>query len=222
MILLRGVHDHALRAQGRAERRVPIKCTGRPSGSVSGNRAGPAARDNGIVATWHEFESSAPQMAAAAAMLWPGITALGRGQPAPPGTPCFPVAFLATVRPDGSPRLHPFCPVLAGGRLLAAIPRSSPKGNDLRREPRCAIHSLPGPEDDELSIRARAREAGNDPRLRAAALAVVTRSGVGGMIQTVSDDPIFEFDIVRVDTARWLDIGQPGTRPVRQTWRARP
>lgn len=32
------------------------------------------------------------------------------------------------------PRLHPFCPVLAGGRLLAAIPRSSPKGNDLRRE----------------------------------------------------------------------------------------
>ena len=150
-------------------------------------------------------------MAAAAAMLWPGITALGRGQPAPPGTPCFPIAFLATARPDGSPRLHPFCPVLAGGRLLAAIPRSSPKGNDLRREPRCAIHALPGPEDDELSIRARAREAGNDPDLRAAALAVVTRSGAGGMIQTVSNDPIFEFDILRVDTARWLDIGQPGT-----------
>jgi len=34
----------------------------------------------------------------------------------------------------------------------------------------------------------------------------------------VSDDPVFEFDIVRVDTARWLDIGQPGTRLVRQTW----
>ena len=108
-------------------------------------------------------------MAAAAAMLWPGITALGRGRPAPPGTPCFPVTFLATIRPDGSPRLHPFCPVLAGGRLLAAIPRSSPKGNDLRREPRCAIHALPGPKDDELSIRARAREAGNDLGLRAAA-----------------------------------------------------
>lgn len=60
-----------------------------------------------------------------------------------------------------------------------------------------------------------------DPVLRAAALAVVTRRGVGGMIQTVSNDPIFEFDIVRVDTARWLDIGQPGTRPVRQTWQAR-
>jgi hypothetical protein len=41
------------------------------------------------------------------------------------------------------------------------------------------------------------------------------------MIQTVSNDPIFESGIVRVDTARWLDIGQPGPRPVRQTWRAR-
>jgi hypothetical protein len=37
----------------------------------------------------------------------------------------------------------------------------------------------------------------------------------------VSNDPIFEFDILRVDTARWPGIGQPGTRPVRQTWRAR-
>jgi len=50
---------------------------------------------------------------------------------------------------------------------------------------------------------------------------VVTRSSVSGMIQTVTNDPIFEFDILRIDTARWLDIGQPGTRPVRQTWRAR-
>ena len=39
------------------------------------------------------------------------------------------------------------------------------------------------------------------------------------MIETVTSDPIFEFDIVRVDAARWLDIGQPGTRAVRQTWK---
>ena len=50
---------------------------------------------------------------------------------------------------------------------------------------------------------------------------MVTRSGVGGMIATVPDDPIFDFDIARVDTARWLDIGQPCTRPVRQTWGSR-
>lgn len=41
------------------------------------------------------------------------------------------------------------------------------------------------------------------------------------MIETVTDDPIFEFDIVRVDAARWLDIGHRGTRAVRQSWKAR-
>jgi Pyridoxamine 5'-phosphate oxidase len=173
------------------------------------------------VASWQELESGAPEIAAVAAMLWPGITALHRGEPAPPGKPWFAIAFLATSRPDGSPRLHPFCPVLADGRLLAAIPRSSPKGNDLRRDPRCAIHALPGPQDDELSITARARDVTDEPGLRAAVLALVTSSGVGGMIETVSTDPIFEFDISRVDVGKWLDIGQPGTRPVRQTWRAR-
>jgi hypothetical protein len=48
----------------------------------------------------------------------------------------------------------------------------------------------------------------------------VTPSGLGGMIETTSTDPLFEFDIRRVDVARWLDIGQRGTRAVRQTWRA--
>jgi len=51
-------------------------------------------------------------------------------------------------------------------------------------------------------------------------IAVVTRTGVGGMIETVSKDPVFEFDIVRVDVAMWLGIGQRGTRAVRRTWRA--
>jgi hypothetical protein len=91
----------------------------------------------------------------------------------------------------------------------------------VRRDPRCAIHALPGPDDDELAIRARAVEVGQDRAVRAAIIAVVQPSGVGGMIETVTTDPVFEFDIVRVDAARWLDIGQPGTRAVRQTWKAR-
>jgi hypothetical protein len=45
-------------------------------------------------------------------------------------------------------------------------------------------------------------------------------SEVGGMIETVRDDPIFEFDVIRVDVARWLDIGQPGTRAERQAWKS--
>ncbi len=106
----------------------------------------------------------------------------------------FAISYLATVRRDGSPRLHPFCPILADGRLFAAIPRSSPKGWDLRRHPRCAIHALPGPEDDEFSIRASALEVTDDAPKRALVRDIVVNSRVGGMIKTVSNDPLFEFD----------------------------
>ena len=170
------------------------------------------------MASWHEFEVAAPEMAGVAARLWPGITALSRFGDPPAAGPCFSVAYLATTRPDGSARLHPFCPILADGRLFAAIPRSSPKGWDLRREPRCAIHALPGPDDDELAIRAHAREVGADFGIRALVVAIVSRSEVGGMIETTSADPLFEFDLVQVDTARWLDIGKVGTQAVRMRW----
>jgi hypothetical protein len=174
------------------------------------------------VPTWAQFESEAPEIAAYASRLWPGVSALGRGGPMPAGEPTFMVAYLATVRRDGAPRLHPFCPIIAGGRLLAAIPLPSPKGHDLRRDPRCVIHAMPGPDDDELCIRAIAMEVTNDDEKRALVRHVVARSGVGGMIESTSRDPLFEFDLQQVDVAQWLDIGQPGTRAERQTWRAAP
>lgn len=151
-------------------------------------------------------------------MLWPGIHALHRGERRAVPQPWFDVAYLATVRRDGSPRLHPFCPVLAAGSLYAAIPKASPKGNDLRRDPRCVIHAMPGPADDELCIRANAMEVSDDEAKRAAVVAICAASEVGGMIETMSNDPLFEFDLVRVDVARWLDIGQPGTRAERRTY----
>lgn len=172
------------------------------------------------MASWATFEAQAPELAAVAGRLWPGITALNRGEAPPAGAPTFAISYLATVRRDGGPRLHPFCPILASGRLFAAIPWSSPKGWDLRRDPRCVIHALPGPEDDELCIRALAVEVSRDPAARALVRSAVAESEVGGMIETVSDDPLFELDLEQVDVARWLDIGRPGTRAVRQQWRA--
>jgi hypothetical protein len=147
------------------------------------------------VATWAAFEEAAPEQAAVAAQLW--------SEP-------FPIAYLATVRPDGAPRLHPFCPVRAGGRLYAVIPPQSPKGNDLRRDGRCVVHALPGPDDAELCIRARAVERTEDEVTRATLLDVVEATGVGGMIETTRVHPIFELDIEQV---------QPGTHAVRQRWR---
>ncbi len=172
------------------------------------------------MATWAEFEAAAPELADVAAALWPGITTLDRTGVAPSGSECFSIAYLATTRRDGAARLHPFCPILAAGRLYAAIPRSSPKGWDLRRDPRCVIHALPGPDDGELCIRARALEVGENPAVRDSVRAVVALSGVGGMVETTSNDPLFEFELEQVDIARWVDVGQPGTHAVRQQWRA--
>lgn len=174
----------------------------------------------GCVSRWAEFETQAPDVAAVAHRLWPGVIALSRGDPVPLGADSFAIAYLATVRRDGAPRLHPFCPVVAGGRLLAVIPRSSPKGHDLRRDPRCVIHAMPGPDDDELCIRATATEVTADPQALAVVRGVVARSGVGGMIESASRDPLFEFDLQQVDAATWVDVGQPGTHAVRRQWRA--
>ena len=38
-----------------------------------------------VVATWHEFAYDVPELAAVAALLWPGITALDHGLPRPAG-----------------------------------------------------------------------------------------------------------------------------------------
>jgi hypothetical protein len=153
-----------------------------------------------------------------AARLWAGPFALDRGLPLPSAQHAFPVAYLATLRPDGAPRLHPFCPIIAGDRLFAAIPRRSPKGWDLRRDPRCAIHAMPGPEDDELCIRAIAADVATNADARALVEEVVARGGVGGMLESARDDPIFEFDLIQVDIASWVNIGQPGTYAERERW----
>lgn len=179
----------------------------------------PPGSQNPWMASWSDFTAQAPEIAAVAEGLWAGITGLDRGEPVPSGSSVFAVAYLASVRRDGGPRLHPFCPILAGGRLFAAIPPSSPKGWDLRRDPRCVIHALPGPDDDELCIRALAREVADDGT-RALVNDVVGRSGVGGMIESASHHPLFELDLEQVDAARWVAIGQPGTHAIRHRWRA--
>ena len=167
------------------------------------------------VPSWREFERLAPELADVVARHWPGIVALDRGEEVPTGVSCFAIAYLATLRSDGAPRLHPFCPILASGRLFAAIPQSSPKGQDLRRDPRCVIHAQPGPDDDELCIRARAREVTADTKTKALVEAVVVASGVGGMIESVSEDLHLR---VRVRSGRCGQMGERRTgRHVRRS-----
>lgn len=50
------------------------------------------------------------------------------------------VALLGTIRDDGSPRISPVEPFLIAGQLVVGI-MPSPKLDDLRRDPRCVLHS---------------------------------------------------------------------------------
>jgi hypothetical protein len=50
------------------------------------------------------------------------------------------VAYLATVKKDGSPRVHPVTPILGEEQLFLFMEPTSPKGHDLRRDGRYALH----------------------------------------------------------------------------------
>jgi len=84
--------------------------------------------------TWADFRNARPDLAEAGREL---LYQFGVG-----------LAFLSTVRKDGGPRVHPMCPLVVDGRLLAfLIP--SPKANDLKRDPRFAMHSFSRPNDED-------------------------------------------------------------------------
>jgi|SRR5215467_1183449 len=51
------------------------------------------------------------------------------------------IAYLATIRTDGSPRVHPVSPIVAQDRLFVYMEPTSPKVHDLRRDPRYAMHA---------------------------------------------------------------------------------
>jgi hypothetical protein len=124
------------------------------------------------------------------------------------------LAFLATVRKDGAPRLHPVCPVLSGGRLFVLITPTSPKGHDLLRDGRYALQSFPQPKagSDEFSIAGHAVLV-EDPAVRAEIL---------GDAKHMADpaETAFELWIDRVMHTRWENVLTPQMRPVRRKWRA--
>src|SRR5205807_1190442 len=57
------------------------------------------------------------------------------------------LGFLGTVRADGGPRIHPICPLLTDDGLYAFLAPSLTR-DDLRRDPRYALHTFPSPQDE--------------------------------------------------------------------------
>src|SRR5690348_8099762 len=114
------------------------------------------------------------------------------------------LAYLATVRPDGGPRVHPVDPTIVDGGIWVAIGDHSPKCGDLLRDARFALHTLPGPEvDDEFYLRGRVARA--DASGVEACERGLARDGVHS-----SDHVVFELDIER---ALWARYGARGSWP---------
>jgi hypothetical protein len=62
------------------------------------------------------------------------------------------IAYLATVKKDGSPRLHPVTPFIGEGMLFIFTEPSSPKIQDLNRDGRFALHCAVGGEGPLIEI----------------------------------------------------------------------
>ncbi|MGH2632293.1 MAG: hypothetical protein ACRDG3_02680 [Tepidiformaceae bacterium] len=151
------------------------------------------------MARWDEFERLAPEIAAGGRKL---IYQHGIG-----------LGYLATVRKDGGPRLHPFCPIIAAGGLYGLfVP--SPKRYDLARDGRSAIHAFPADEvDDEFYVAARAHP---EPSATVReAVAEVYRASGGNTNDT---EDLFEFDIERALLATYKFRGD--WPPLYQKWAA--
>ena len=143
--------------------------------------------------TWGEFAAAAPDVAAFGEERFRAAE----------------VAYLATVRADGSPRVHPFTPILCDGRLFAFMEPTSPKGHDLRRNPRHSIHSLVTDQhgsEGEFFVSGRAT-AVDDATVRATAG------------KSAPYDPAERYVLFELSVEEAASTLYEGGKPVRRRWR---
>jgi hypothetical protein len=119
------------------------------------------------------------------------------------------VAYLATIRKDGSPRVHPMTPIIGAGHLFVFMEPTSPKGHDLQRDGRYAIHcsvSDTSGASGEFIVSGQARLI-DDPEVRALAVRLASYKPADRYI-------LFEFDVTSAASTIYLE-----GRPVRRNWK---
>lgn len=149
------------------------------------------------LATWGEFAQRAPEIAER------GARRLAAG-----------VAYMATTNRDGAPRVHPFVPLLAEGRLLAFIGVHTVKYHNLRRDGSYAVHAILGKDDEEFLIIGRAVPS---DEWASRMLGAVAAREIG---MTTKDDVLFELLIERAHWAVWEGLGTPDIRRRAERWQA--
>jgi hypothetical protein len=155
----------------------------------------------GEVASWRAFEESAPDIGAAGRRL---LRADGSG-----------VAYLATVRKDGGPRVHPVMPVLAGGSLYVFVVNLGWKYHDLKRDGRYALHCSPPAEgSEEFYVTGPAVESSDVEERRR------VQEASGGRLGHHDFEALFELGIDRALHTKWANWGTAETWPEYFKWAA--
>lgn len=157
-----------------------------------------------FVVRWGEFASLQPGLADAGRQL---LYQYGVG-----------LAFLATTRSDGAPRVHPMCPLLADGELCAFIV-PSPKRNDLHRDGRYALHSFAAEtNEDAFHVTGRARRVAEEETNRTLAAQFASERGMREPPAETASWELFAFDIDTALLTRTMGHGDPS--PKHTVWHA--
>ncbi|WBB65679.1 pyridoxamine 5'-phosphate oxidase family protein [Micromonospora sp. WMMD812] len=153
------------------------------------------------MASWSEFAADEPRLADGIRVL---LQQYGPG-----------FGYLATVRADGGPRVHPVSPVITDEGLFCFI-IDSPKRRDLERDGRYALHSFPPEEsDDEAYVAGHARPVTDQAR--------VARLAANAGAAPQVDWRLFEFTVdvamlARRDSGSAGGPGEGRGRPAVQVW----
>jgi hypothetical protein len=156
-----------------------------------------------LLKSWEAFKAEAPALAEAGQKL------LFRLRPQ------VGWAFIATLRKDGAPRLHPISVIAAHDHLYVIIPNSSPKCADLLRDGRYALQAFPPPDGEpggELYL------AGVAERIQDPALCQAIEAETGVRVEI--GEELFELTLERVMLTRLEAAGTPAEHPVHHIWPA--
>ena len=128
------------------------------------------------------------------------------------------LAFLATVRADGAPRLHPMCPLLTETGLYAFIVQS-PKQRDLHRDGRYAMHSFPLEDNEDAFYLSGAARHVAEPETRDRLARQFSRERSDFAVSPPGEEQhLFEFGVEVVLLTRTTGHGDP--QPQHTVWRA--
>ena len=118
-------------------------------------------------------------------------------------------AFLATIRKDGSPRIHPVDPDVIDGHLLVFMEPTSPKGHDLLRDPRYTLHTYVarGGTNGEFFCRGTARAITGEMRIKL------------GLRAPNMKDRYVLFELFIAEARRTVYVGND-FRPIHTRWNA--